>query len=76
MKNMIKTKATIRNFLKKNGFERMEKHHYANDKCSVDMKGDFISIADNQGDNVIIPVDIYAMIRVLVWWHYVKELRA
>lgn len=68
---MKRSKMNIRNFLIKRGFERMERNHYANDKCSVNLDEKHISIADNRGDNVIIPVDIYSIVGVLIYWGYV-----
>ena len=73
-KNSIrKIKMKIRNFLRKRGFERMERNHYANDKCSVNLDDKYISIADNLGDNVIIPVDIYSVVGALIYWEYIEK---
>ena len=68
-------KKEIINLLKKNGFERMDENNYANDKCGVDLSNEYISIANNYGDNDIIPFDIFAVIGVLIYRKYIERIK-
>ncbi len=65
----------IVNFLKKNGFEKMEEDSYANANCNVvlDETGCF-AVADNEGNTIYSKDDnIYWLIGVLTYFDYIPK---
>jgi hypothetical protein len=77
--NMHKLKDVI-DFLKLNGFVRLEEDSYGNDFCSVILEDDHYAICDNEG-NVWYSHDhtIYTLIGYLTYYGYMdknyKDLR-
>jgi hypothetical protein len=65
----------VLNFLKRNGFNWMEPHHYANDMCGVvydkDVKG--LVIADNSGYTRFVKNDLYAVIGCLTYHKFLGK---
>lgn len=68
-------KKGIINWLKRNGFERMEANHYANDLCGVSYLPDAecIAIADNSGYHDFVANELYATIGYLTYKNYINR---
>ena len=64
----------IIDFLKANGFEKMEKNSYANDLCNVLFEDDYTAIANQRGDAVYNKgFDIYWIIGILTYFGYMNK---
>ncbi len=68
-------KKGIINWLKRNGFKRMEPNHYANDLCGISYNEDArqIVIADNSGHHDFIHHDIYSTIGFLTRHNFINR---
>lgn len=68
-------KKDIINFLKRNGFKRMEANHYANDFCGVVYDNDAkqIVIADNSGYARLCSHDIYSVLGLLMYHSFINR---
>jgi len=62
-------------FLKRNGFERMEKNSYANDKCNVTFEEyGYYGVSDNEGNTMYSTnLEIYWLIGVLTYYDYIPK---
>jgi hypothetical protein len=60
-------------FLKRNGFEKMETNHYANDMCGVVFLERSIAVADSYGSETFIPNDTYALIGYLTYRKFISK---
>lgn len=61
-------------FLKRNGFERMEKKSYANKVCNVLIMEDYYAVANNEGYTIYsTDLSIYWLIGVLTYYGYIHQ---
>ena len=61
-------------FLKNNGFKRVEKNSYANDKCKVEFVEEQYEVSDNEGCAMTsIGLNIYWLVGVLTYYGYIDK---
>ncbi len=61
-------------FLKKNGFIRMKKNSYTNDKCNVVILSNGYCVADNSGYEMFSKnCNIYWLIGVLTYYDFIEK---
>lgn len=59
---------SVIDFLKRNGFKRMEKNSYANEMCNVVIQKDHYEVADNEGGTMYSQnLQIYWLIGMLTY---------
>ena len=67
MKDLIK-------FLVANGFKKVEKNSYANDKCNVVITKNFYEVSNNDGETMYSNnLNIYWLIGVLTYYGYMNK---
>ncbi len=61
-------------FLKRNGFEKMDKNSYANDRCNVVFEENGYSVANSNGDAIYSnDFNIYWLIGVLTYYGFIEK---
>lgn len=61
-------------FLKKNGFKRMERNSYANDRCNVVIHSEYYAVSDNKGNAMYSAnLNIYWLIGVLTYYGHINK---
>jgi len=65
---------SVIDFLNKNGFKKIEKNSYANNKCNVVINKLGYEVANNNGDAFYSSnLNIYWLIGILTYYGYMKK---
>ena len=61
-------------FLKANGFKKIEASNYKNDRCNIVIKGWYYAITNNNGDEIYShDLNIYWLIGVLTYYGHINK---
>ena len=70
----IGTAKPVIEFLKKNGFEKIEPSSYVNDRCNVVFEDNHYAVADNEGNTMYSKDEsIYWLIGVLTYYGFMDK---
>jgi len=73
-KQYLGTIKPIIEFLKRNGFEKIEAGSYANNICNVVIKNNSYAVSNNNGDAMYSKnLNIYWLIGVLTYYGYINK---